>query len=414
MNLFWKKNIEKIEQRGYTYTPNFLSRVLSFGSGNVYSQDSNLKLSALYRAVNLISDSISSMPLLAYQWRGDWKYLNDTDINLYNILNMQPNDIMGSCTFWKLMTNQMLLTGNAYAYIDRDVKGINQLIILNPYQVLPMVVDGKKVFKYLDQTLDNSQVIHLMNYTNDGIVGQSTLTYAANTLALTVNSDKHSANFFEGGGAMSGILSPKEGVNLTPNKAKEAKEAFINATSSAAVNGRTNGVIMLDAGLSYQPISISPKDSQLIESRSFQISEIARFFGVAPSLLYADAGKYAVVEQQQLDYVTNTLLPIMEKIENEFTRKIFLKSEWNLNELRFDSSNLVRSDLTSQADFITKMINNGTMTPNEGRQRINAPCPLKGGNEAFIQVNLTPLSNPITSSAPIDNKLKNNIDNNGK
>ena len=421
-----RKNIpqQPIEERGVVdenWNPIYGN--FTFNQWSAYSTSKSLKLSTVYRCVELISNSIGSLPLLPYTYinpltgqKGDWKYVAEGGLN--DILNVQPNKIMSAFTFKKLIPIHLLLKGNAYIYVNRNNNGqVIELVLLNP-DLVTVVFDGSgnPTYNYPlipgKPTFSDSEIIHILNYTYDGVVGESTLFYAATSLGITMDSETNASNFFKGGSNLSGILSPIAGVNIGADKAKKAKQDWINSTSSNVVGSVGNGVVVLDAGLTYQPISISPKDSQLLESRQFNVVDVCRFFNTPPALCFSDSGKYSTPEQAQLDYLNNCLQPLIEKIENEFYRKLFPQNQWSVTDLKFSIENLIRLDANGRADYFTKMFQLGGYTPNEIRQKIDSQQPMVGGNRAFIQVNVQPLDNLIAEqpgvnpTQPIDNKLK--------
>jgi len=386
---------------------------LSWSSVEGYEQTKALKLSAVYRAVNLISDSVAILPLDNYTYEKDWKKKQRN--NLDYLLNVQPNKLMSAYTFKKQIVQYILLKGNAYIHITRKGDTPTEFILLDPDFIKVMLVKGEKKYIYNnDVTYEDSDIIHIMNFSTNGLIGSSTLKHAATTLETAYFSEGHANNFFKGNGNMAGILSPKQGVNITEPKAKAAKEAFTNASNASVTGGISNSVVVLDSGLEYNPISVNPKQAQLLESRAFNFITIAQFFGVSPHKLFDfSKGGYNSNEMSQIDFLNTTLQPLLEKIENEIYRKIYTKVENNITELRFDVSNLFRLDATAQADYYTKMFFIGAITSNEIREKIDSSYPVKGGNRAFVAVGVQPLDNLISeqtdtsdTSKQIDNKLK--------
>jgi HK97 family phage portal protein len=377
---------------------------LSFSTFNSYTSSKALKLSTVYRCVNLLSDSIASLPLYPYKYKENWKYI--VEDNLYNVLNVQPNPLQGRYTFLKEMIVNMLMKGNAYILITRMKDGtVERLDILDSDDTEVIIVDGTIKYRSIStkKIFDSSQIIHIMNYSVNGYVGVSTLTYAAETLSIAYESEQHTKNFFSAGASLSGILSPKDGVNLTKDRAARAKQDFINSLNSD-LGGTSGGVVVLDSGLQYQPISISPEQSQLIQSRQYNVIDICRYFNVPPALAFDQNGKYATSEQQMLDFLNGTLTPMLEKIENEMFRKLFTQSEWLESDLRFDAENLLRLDATTRATYYTQMFNLGAYSTNEIREKINAKYPVQNGNKHFIQVNLQPLDNLAVQGNNNDNQ----------
>jgi HK97 family phage portal protein len=430
-NIFQRifKTKEKVEERSFEEWNNPVLGTLNFSSYSSYNSNKALKLSTVFRCTNLISDSIASLPFNPYNYVGNWKYIDYTGSTLYNLLNVQPNQYMSKFTFMKQLVTYMLLQGNAFVYIDRNKKGeVLALTLLNsdyvqmvympakgeiiPYTTNLAITSGDIGYKdtLTGKIYDKSQIIHILNYSIDGYYGQSTLSFAATQLGIAYDTDQHSGNFFKGGANLAGILRPLAGVNITAGKAKQAKSDFISALSSD-LGGQSNSIVVLDSGLEYQPITVSPKDSQMIENKQFNVIDICRFFNVPPSLAFSETGKFSTAEQQQIDYLTNCLQPVIEKLENEFFRKLYLPSEWNFKDLKFDVENLIRLDATTKANVMVQLHSVGGYTTNEIREKLNATYPVAGGNRAFVQVNLQPTDNlisenPTNTNNQIDNKLK--------
>lgn len=414
MGLFNRK--QKVEEqpsekRNTTFLSPILGGISFIGTTSNYTKEKNLKISAVYRCVNLLSDSIASMPIVPYNYKDNWKYI-DYDSGIYDLLNTQPNNIQSAYIFKKMIVQLMLLKGNAYILINRNSRGIQKLTLIPNEQVEIIIDNGDIKYKNTETGVvyDKSQIIHIMNYTENGIYGVSTLEYASQILELSYNSDNHATGFFKGGANLAGILSPKQGENISPEKAENAKTEMVNSLDNS-IGGKSNSVVVLDRAFEFVPVNISPKDSQLLETRTFNVQDIARFFNVPTSLLYVDSGKYSTSEQQQLDFLTNSLTPLIEKIENELFRKLYLKSEWKNKELRFDSENLLRLDATTRASYFTQLFNLGALTPNEIREKINAKYPVKNGNRPFVLQNAQPLDNILNDIKSGDNPTVNNNNN---
>jgi HK97 family phage portal protein len=388
---------------------------LTFSTGTSYNVSKASKISTVYRCVTLLSDSVASLPLLPYNYRDNWKYIN-YDGPLFNLLNVQPNPFVSAYMFKKLAVVNMLMKGRAIILITRDRSGkVLRLTNLDPDSIKIEVTETG--LEYINTLLpdgnnryDQSQIIDIINYTTNGIDAKSVLTYAADTLGIAYNSEQHASNFWKSGGALAGILRPVAGATMNSAQAKKAKDSFMGQINSE-LGGSANSIVVLGDGLEYQPMTVNPKDSQLLESRAFNVAEICRFFNVPPSMAYSESGKFSTAEQQSLDFLNNSLNPLLEKIESEMFRKLFLPGEWNFSELKFDTENYMRLDATTRADYYLKMFQVGGYTTNEIREKLNASYPVKGGNRAFIQVNLQPVDNliseqPLTDPLkPLDNKV---------
>ena len=377
---------------------------LNFSNLNSYTATKALKLSTVYRAVNVISDSVAILELNNFKYKDNWK-VKQYD-QLYYLLNVQPNSLMSAHTFKKLLVQNVILQGNAYIEIVRNnLHEPIELNLLDSNDIQVISVNNQIKYKSIstEKIYDNADIIHILNYTNNGLVGVSTLTYASMTLSTAYNSEEHASNFFSGGASLAGILKPSIGRSLNSDQAIAAKKSFTDSLDNS-LGGKSNSVIVLGSDLEYQAISISPKDSQLLESRQFNMLTIAQYFGVPLSKLFDKTNSsYSNSESEQIDFLNSTLLPILEKIELEFYRKLFMPVDFNSVELKFDVSNLLRLDSQTQATVFNQLYNVGALTTNEIREKLNSSFPVTGGNRAFIGQNMQPLDNLLN-----DVKANNN------
>ncbi len=408
-----KDSKKELENRSFGYPEDYNPLVgsIKLTSYSSFSQQYAMKLSAMNRAVKLVAGSLASMPINVYQYQNnsDFKTI-DYQHPLYDILNVAPNIYQNKYNFIFQLIQNKFLKGQAMVLIKRDVKqNIIELQHLEPNNYAALIENGKKLIVNklnTKEVYDDSDVLHIYDYSIDGLNGVSIVNQAGDSLDITYNAEQHALNWFKSGGNAAGILTPKTGVNVTETKAKAAKEKFINALN-AEVGGESNSIIVLDSGLDYQQISSNPAETQLLESRIHQVIEVARFTGVPPSLLFDQNGKYSTTEQQQLDYLNNCITPLCELIEAEMLKKLFTKPEWQYREIRFNTENLLRADLATRSNYYKTLIDIGH-TVNEIRQKTGAEFPVIGGNRAFISTNLQPLDNLIAeqNKNQIDNKIK--------
>jgi HK97 family phage portal protein len=423
MGIFTRKQKPQVtEQRGIgdNEWTNPIMGTLSLTSFSQYTSAKAMRLSTVYRCVNLISDSVASMPIIPYTYFDrsgkltDWKYI-DYSNNLFNLFNIQPNTVMSANTFKRMIVVNMLLNGNTFVLIDRKTNGMVNTMTLMNSDFMEIRFKGG-ILTYFDRvnnkTYSSDQMIHIMNYTANGYIGLSTLTHAATTLGIAYSSEEHTNSFFKGGAALAGILRPIAGTNINKQKATDAKASFVSALNSD-LQQNTNSIVVLDSGLEYQSITVNPKDSQLLESRAFNVQDICRFFGVPPTMAFSETGKFSTAEQQQIDYLNNTITPLIEKIENELFRKCYLPSEWNSTDLKFDTENLMRTDAASKASYYNTLFRVGGYTVNEIREKLNAGFPVTGGNRAFIDNNVQPTDALISEQTVVSDPSKQ-IDNNLK
>ena len=307
----------------------------------------------------------------------------------YGLLREFPSPDMTRFTFLKTLVSSVLLNGNGYAYVDRDDYG-NALSLqyLPPglVSVVYIMVDGiprmryqVTGFKYL---VEPSDMIHVLNFSYDGVTGVSTLTHARNTIGISSSAEEYAKQFFSEGGGVRGILSFD--TKLRDGQKEEIKKAW----AEMVANG---GVGVLEANSRYQSVSITPSDAQMLETRQFDVIDICRFFGVSPVKAFdLSKSSYSTVEATQLAFLTDTLAPLLENIELEMKRKVFRPSERAYIEVKFDTSNLLRADKAAQATYMKTMYEMAGMTPNEARRMMDMPK-VDHGDQPLVNNAMVPL-----------------------
>ncbi len=391
------------------------SHIQSYSIGGTFLQSNSqpLLLSTVYRCVDVISDAVASLPLEVYKLDNQGFKTRYTAHSSYYLLNKEPNSDMTRFTWLKLMCSNLLLNGNAYSYISRNEFGqVDEIIYLPANFVnITWITDNQGIKRKRYQVngfrelVEPKDMIHVLQYTSDGILGRSVISFAAQTISIATDSEAYAQGIFKNGGNISGILSV-EGVNkFNAEQKNDVYKVWSDRTSN-----NSNGIIILEGGMKYQPISISPEDSQLLASRKFNCEEICRFFGVSPIKAFQlDKASYASVEMSQLAFLTDTIQPYLVKFELEFCRKIFLKSEQNYTSIEFNTNEFLRSDKTAQSNWYKNLWYLGCISINEIRKDINL-SPLEDGNKCFVPVNVQTLSNAVNAAPyikPKDNNLLN-------
>lgn len=370
----------------------FIGTALNYSELTSYTQSKALLLSAVYRCVEVISDSIAQLPLKVYIKEDGFLsefYSHPT----YNLLDRQPNKIMTRFTLLKTLVVSMLLKGNGYALIKRDEKGnAIEIKVISP-DLVKVKYDGTNLFYIITEkgttsTVESINMIHLRNFSYDGLLGISTIQHASNTLALATDSELHASKFFKSGANVSGILK-KQGSLTT------AQKEAIKSAWGMAFNGSTGGVAVLEGDMEFQPITINPADAQLIETRQFNVVDICRFFGVSPVKAFdLSNSSYATVEATQLAFLTDTIAPLVSKIELEFTTKLYKPSEINI-EVKFDIDQLLRADKQATAEYFTKLFNAGALSQNDIRKAIGQSR-IENGDIYLVMSNLSTVEEIIS------------------
>lgn len=361
-----------------------------FGAG----RKNAMKLAAVYRCVNVISESVAQLPIDVFLIDAEGYKSAYRKHPAYSLLREYPNPDMTRFIFLKTLVSSVLLEGNGYAYIDRDDFGNAvslQYIPASYVQTVYINTDGMLRRRYqvtgFQYLVEPTNMIHVLNFSYDGIRGVSTLTHARNTVDISQNSEQYASEFFSNGGNVRGLISVIDG-RLKPGQKVDIKKEWADIVA----NG---GIGVLDGNMEYKAISINPADAQMLETREFNVVDICRFFGVSPVKAFdLSKSSYSTVEATQLAFLTDTLAPLLENIELEFKRKVFRPSERIYIEVKFDTTGLLRADKAAQANYLKTLHGVGGITPNEIRKSVDLPK-IANGDKAFIPVNMQTLDNAI-------------------
>ena len=364
--LGWNGNQAKEEKRELSYIGCNASGALPFFP--LSNQHSAMNLSAVYRAVELISNSIATLPIkiLITDESGN----NEADKHPLNYVfsDRNKNNLISKFTMMKLLVQSVLLRGNGFALVERAKDGtVKGLRYLEPTDVIINYDKIKNELYYdvpiIKQRVRPSEMIHLVMFSYDGIKGLSVLQNAARSLGIAQASENAAKSFFDNGMMINGILKVQGPVN---QKQREDLRAAWNETYTA--NG--SGIAILQGNMDYQTIQLSAKESQMLESRQFSVTDIARFFGISPVLL-GDLTKasYSTLEAVQNDFLVHCLQPYITMIENEFNRKLLKQSEDNLS-ITLETNEILRTDKAAQSTYYSTLINSGVMTINEVRKEL--------------------------------------------
>ena len=371
MNL---RNIFKKEKR--STAPSTL--LGTWSTQALFSTSKSMQLAAVYRCVNVLADSLAALPFEPYEIKNG--YNEKIKTSLAKILNIAPNSIMSRNTLIRLIVFDLQLKGNAYLEIEKNIYGepVNIWHISpNDMNYIYSETDRIQSYQVHNRIIEPENIIHIMNFTQNGYIGQSTISYAAESLEHTYNAEKHASGFFKGGANMSGVLTVAGNIKTSTliDIKNKWREEFNPDT------GEPNSVAVLPGDIKYTPVQISSKDAQLLESRKYNVLDICRFFGVPPTKVFDDSQtKYDNVEAANLTFLADSLTPLATKIENEFERKLLIKC-------LFDTSKFLRADLDTLANYYTKLVQVGAYTPNEVRKELNK-TPIVGGDNGYIQVNM--------------------------
>ena len=359
-------------------------------SGVSVTEESAMTNSAVYAAVRIIAETIASLPLNVYREDGDNKQKAKSNY-LYPLLHNKPNKIMTSFTWREVMLTHLLLWGNHYSQLELDSSGrIKGIWPLLPGQT--QVKERNKKLYYIynttsgEQTIfDSSEILHIPGLGFDGLAGKSVIKMAREAIGLGLSAEEFGARFFSQGANLGGIITYPEAMSdpAYERYKKDVREKYKGL-------GNAHKIMVLEQGMEYKQTGIPPDDAQFLETRKFQISEIARIYRVPPHMLAdLDRATFSNIEQQSIDFVVNTIRPWLVRIEQVLNDKL-IGDRNNKNYIKFVVEGLLRGDAESRANFYNRMFNIGAMTINEIREKEDMN-PLPDGDQSFVPLNMIPL-----------------------
>ncbi len=361
-------------------------------SGKTVNERTALQTTAVYACVRILAETIASLPLHTYRYtdRGKEKAL---DHPLYYLLHDEPNPEMTSFVFRETLMSHLLLWGNAYAQIVRD--GRSQILSLYPLLPDKMTVDrasnGELIYQYRTDRglylLHREEVLHVPGLGFDGLIGYSPIAMAKNAIGMSIAAEEYGSSFFANGANPGGVLE-HPGVVKDPKRVRESWNAVYQGSSNA------HRIAVLEEGMKFQAIGIPPEQAQFLETRKFQINEIARIFRVPPHML-ADLEKssFSNIEQQSLEFVKYTLDPWVIRWEMAIQKALFLPFEKKQYFVKFNLDGLLRGDYQSRMSGYATGRQNGWLSSNDIREleNMNPIPPELGGDLYLINGNMTKL-----------------------
>jgi HK97 family phage portal protein len=370
-------------------------------AGKTVTERSAMQMTAVYSCVRILAEAVAGLPLHFYKYDENGSKQKALDSNLYYLLHDEPNPEMSSFVFRETLMTHLLLWGNAYAQIIRNGKG--DIIALYPLMPNKMQVDrdenGELYYIYQRSSdegkakdagqviLRKEDVLHIPGLGFDGLVGYSPIAMAKNAIGLAIATEEYGAKFFANGAAPSGVLE-HPGTIKDPSKVREAWQSQFGGS------GNSGKVAVLEEGMKYTPISISPEQAQFLETRKFQINEIARIFRVPPHMVGdLEKSSFSNIEQQSLEFVKYTLDPWIIRWEQSLNRALLSKNEKNKYFFKFNVEGLLRGDYQSRMQGYATARQNGWMSANDIRELENLDkiSAEDGGDLYLVNGNMLPL-----------------------
>ena len=391
------KPVDKAADAGYSFL---------FGrttSGKPVNERTAMQTTAVYACVRILAEAVASLPLHVYEYQDDGGKKLVHDHPLYYLLHDEPNPEMTSFVFRETLMSHLLIWGNAYAQIIRD--GAGRVLGLYPllpdkmevqrddrgniYYVYSRNSDENPMFKeYGNIKLKAEDVLHIPGLGFDGLIGYSPIAMAQNAAGMTLACEEYGASFFANGANPGGVLE-HPGVLKAPSKVRESWNSVYRGVSNA------HKIAVLEEGMKYQQIGIPPEEAQFLETRKFQINEIARLYRIPPHMVGdLDKSSFSNIEQQSLEFVKYTLDPWVIRWEQSLQRSLLLPGEKGKYFIKLNVDGLLRGDYQSRMNGYAVGRQNGWFSANDIREMENMnPIPdEEGGNLYLINGAMTKLA----------------------
>ena len=392
----------------------------SAASGKHVNERTSMQMTAVYSCVRILSEAVASLPLNVYRYTDSGGKEKAIDHTLYRLLHDEPNPEMSSFIFRETLMTQLLMWGNAYAQIIRNGKG--EVVALYPLMPDRMTVDrdknGRLYYKYTKSNddaptmengsvyLDPSDVLHVPGLGFDGLVGYSPIAMAKNAIGLAIAAEEYGSKFYANGAAPSGVLEH-------PGTLKDPERVRNSWNSTFGGSSNSHKVAVLEEGMKYTPISISPNEAQFLETRKFQINEIARIFRVPPHMVGdLEKSSFSNIEQQSLEFVKYTLDPWVIRWEQALYRSLLTEEEKKELFFKFNVEGLLRGDYASRMNGYATARQNGWMSANDIRELEDLdriPEEL-GGDLYLVNGNMLPLVSAGAAYADTNKEKKEESD----
>lgn len=335
-------------------------------SGKTVNERTAMQTTAVYACVRILAETIASLPLHTYKYTDNGKE-KALDHTLHYLLHNEPNPEMTSFVFRETLMSHLLLWGNAYAQIIRDGRG--NVLALYPLKPDQMAVDrttnGEIYYLYTKEgyeyPLKDDEVLHIPGLGFDGLIGYSPIAMAKNAIGMAIATEEYGASFFSNGANPGGVLE-HPGIVKDPKRIRDSWNSVYRGSSNA------HKVAVLEEGMAFKPIGIPPEQAQFLQTRKFQLDEIARIFRIPPHMAGdLEKSSFSNIEQQSLEFVKYTLDPWVIRWEMSLQRALLSEDDKRKYFIKFNVDGLLRGDYASRMQGYATGIQNGFLCPNDVR-----------------------------------------------
>lgn len=380
---------------------NYINLGTRSNAGKTVNAKTAMQYTAVYSCVRILAEAFASLPAHLYRYTDKGSAEKAIDHILYRLIHDEPNPEMTSYVFRETAMTHLLLWGNFYA--QKIYNGKGEVMALYPLMPDRMKVDRDKVTKqiyyeytvsedeanlYSGQTirLDRDQVLHIPGMGYNGLVGFSPISMARNAIGMGIAAEEYGSMFYINNATPGGVLE-HPGIVKDPAKLREQWQSNFGGANMRKV-------AVLEEGMKYNPISISPSDAQFLETRKFQVNEICRIYKVPPHMVAdLDKSSFSNIEQQSLEFVEYTLDPWVCRWEQALKKELLSEKEKDNYFVKFNVDGLLRGDYASRMQGYATARQNGWMSANDIRalENMNLIPDDKGGNMYLVNGNFLPM-----------------------
>ena len=341
---------------------------------------------SVYAAIKVISQTIAVLPIQYFKEDAQNKNI-EKDSDLYYLLHNEPNKFQTPFQFKEWLTRSLLINGNALFVIDWELRTMTpkELIPVDWSRVKVTQKNGVLYYKIDDNDsmiLEQSRVLHFKQNSNDGIIGRGVVDVAMSSFSHAKNIDDFGSEFFQNGTTLTGVLQSDKILD-------EKAIGFLRKSWNSKYSGNKNshGVAILEDGMKFQQISVSPEQAQFLQSRKFSKTEIATWFGLPPDKIGdLSNATFSNITQQDLNFAKHSITPYVVNIEQELNKKLIKEADKKNSFFKLSMNALLRGDIATRFEAYKTGILNGFISPNEARgyEDLN---PYEGGSEFWNPLN---------------------------
>lgn len=361
-------------------------------SGYSVNVDKSLQLSAVWACVKAVSETISTLPLKIYERNSDGSKSVALDHPVYQILCKQPAIDLTPARFMQMIPASICLRGNSFSeklFFKKELVGIRPL--LPQHMNVSSDDSGRITYKYSDpvtkteREIPRENIMHIRGFSLDAAVGLTPIKLGADIIGSALATNEAASNMFKNGLQNSGFITSSQALN------PEQRTALRSNLQQFMGSKNAGKVMLLEGGFDYKDITINPETAQLLQSRSFSVEEICRWFGVPPVIIghmEKQSSWASSIEALYTQFLITGLRPMLVNIEQEIKRCLIGNDDRYFAE--FSVEGLLRADSNGRASYYQRALQDGWMNRNEVRAKENLP-PIAGGDKFTIQLNMTTL-----------------------